>query len=433
MLRPMPLTRLSYWIPTWITVVSLLQSAATATTVDILNHYAEGNRVTLKVDVLDQNNIPVDGLQEPNFKVDTTDRQGNPITDRIPLRLIPRGDASPDPVYIAILLDMSGSMKHQDASGAVKLQVATQAIERFIEQIRLNRIPAQIALVPFGYGGDNSCSHLFTVNAQTIAKDAPFQPASNDALKTNLNQLAQVPVCASTNLKIPLEAATQHLRQEVQKQALDSQGQPPPRQMIILLSDGYDDSTPGDVAELKAAFQQAPPITVHTLGYGESLQDLRDRASCSVFIPDDTLTPQNLENYCQLSNADIREFLIDEAKLQELATATGGIYQLSQNPTEVSQSLTNFLATLRQYELVYAQPDADRATRHQTRVEVTDAARQIQAISEPQEVMMKNFAYKSLSFLERMLILGSSIALGFGGSYWFYQWSRQLKKQAERL
>lgn len=417
-------------------VFSLLPLPVIANTVTISRNKVHGNRVTLKIKVLDSENVPIQGLTRPNFQIKTTNRQGKLInSENIKFDLLPPERQSQlDPVYVAILLDMSGSMRREDAAKNQKLNGAVTAIEKFIDTAKNQNLSMQVALVPFGYRGGNYCHYLYEVDKNTIANNSPFFKVNDERLKNHLQQLSGIPVCASTNLYQPLEAAIQYLRnQYVQVVSKVDENIPKPRLAVILLSDGYDATKEEQFQSLKPILKQSPQVTVHTLGYGESLHQLRDRAICSEFIPNDYLSPQTVSKFCRLVDADIREFIIDEPRLKNIAASTGGIYKLSANADEVAKSLTDFLTTLREYEIVYLQPDANRATRHRTSVQVLSSFSGLQNISsQPIDVRMSNFTYRPLSLPERLRIMGLTIFLALVGIFTFMLWSHQLKRQAER-
>ncbi|MBE9007607.1 hypothetical protein IQ259_21715 [Fortiea sp. LEGE XX443] len=108
----------------------------------------EGNRVTLSVRVLDENNIPIDGLRVENFTVKTakvlsTDEQGTTTQPTFSsvnnLQLVkPDERAKSDLAYVVILLDMSGSMAQLDPTGVRKLDGAIVAIRNFIKWCCIN-------------------------------------------------------------------------------------------------------------------------------------------------------------------------------------------------------------------------------------------------------------------------------------------------------
>jgi von Willebrand factor type A domain len=419
-----------------IALFTCLPVPAIANTVDVSRYSTKGNLVTLRFRVLDGENVPIQGLTSQNFQIQTTNSQGksiNPATIKFNL-LPPERQLQPDPIYVAILLDMSGSMRREDTANNQKLSGAVAAIAKFIDTAKQQNIPMQIALVPFGYRGQNNCTYLYEVDRETIANTSPFLYVNHPAIANQLQQLSAIPVCASTNLYQPLEAARNHLRNQYNQVVSKIDENPvKPRLTVILLSDGYDATNQDKFDHLESTLQQTPQVTVHTLGYGESLGQLRDRADCSEFIPNHQLTPQKVSRFCRLPTANIREYIIDEPRLKSIASATRGMYKLSGNADQVAQTLTNFLTTLREYEITYRQPDADRATRHRTKVGVISSFPQLKNInSQLIDIRIGNFIYSPLSLTERTRILGFTIIVALVGIFTFMLWSKRLKQQAER-
>lgn len=420
-------------IPLLSLVTSLLPLPAIANSVEIYNHVSDRDRVTLKVKVNDKNNFPIEGLQKDNFTIKTKDRQGNSVTlkseDFIDFQV---PDAQkPDTTYMVILLDMSGSMKQKDSrNGTQKLAGATTAIKKFIDTAKQENLDIKIALVPFGYAGGMPCNHLYEVNQNNIAKDYPFLELNNEELNNKLSKYQNVNVCAATDIHQPLLAASQHLRTQFQKHLQEKPRSTSPRLVTILLSDGFDNKSDQETEALKKVLLQSPKINVHTLGYGESLKNLRDRAICNKNIPDAELTPQNVIANCRLGQGDIREFAIDEPKLEYIAQNTGGTYQISRDADAVAQNLIKLLKTLREYQITYQQPGATQAGTYKTTVEVSNTS-SVDNISTTKEIFLSNWVYNPLSLNERLIILGLTILLGACGIISWMNWSQKLKAQAE--
>ena len=180
---------------------------------------------------------------------------------------------------------------------------------------------------------------------------------------------------------------------------------------------------------------QYSQVTVHTMGYGESLSQLRDRANCYGYYPSDQyLTVDNILKFCRLKRQDIKEFVVDENRLTEIAQkTTGGIAKFPKDSQEVIDNLKTFLTTLRKYEITYQQPGADRASFHQTQVVVNSPTQGLNNLaSQPSDVRMDNFFYYSLSGWERLGILVLTIIVSLGGAFKFNSWSQELKKQVKK-
>ncbi|MFM7790328.1 MAG: hypothetical protein ACKO90_20055, partial [Microcystis panniformis] len=96
-----------------------------ANSVEILRAITDHDRVTLKVQVRDHRDLLVPGLQENNFTVLTTAANQTEFKYRLTppkITITPPDQVKPDPAYLVILLDMSGSMNNRDESQQVKLQ-----------------------------------------------------------------------------------------------------------------------------------------------------------------------------------------------------------------------------------------------------------------------------------------------------------------------
>lgn len=415
-------------------VTSLLPLPAIANSVEIYDYVSERDSVTLKVKVKDKNNFPIEGLPKDNFTLKTEDRKGNITTlnseDFIDFQV---PDAQKlDTTYMVILLDMSGSMRNPDfqGDGTKKLAGATTAIEQFLDRAKQENLDIQIALVPFGYDGSIPCNHLYEVKQNNIATDYPFLQLDDEQLNNQLSTYRNVNVCASTDIHQPLIAASQHLRAKFKEHIQKKSQQKSPRLVTILLSDGYDNKSNQETANLKEVLLESPQINVHTLGYGEPLKDLRDRAICNQNIPDKELTPQAVIANCRLNKGYINEFAIDEPKLEDIAQSTGGTYQISRNADAVAQNLIKVLKTLREYRISYQQPGGTQAGTYQTTVEVSNISSE-DDVSTTKEIFLNHWVYDSLPLIPRLRILSFLILLGTAGVLSWKFWSQKLKAQAE--
>jgi hypothetical protein len=390
--------------------------------------------VTLKVQVRDHRDLLVPGLQANNFTVLTRAANQTEFKYRLTppkITITPPDKVKPDPAYLVILLDMSGSMDNRDESQQVKLQGAIKGIQKFITTIETEKLPVEIALVPFGEG----CAHSYPVNQAVIQKYLEAYPYKTT--KTRLSELAHVDVCASTNLYQPLDEAVKFLTTSERFQQ-NSWGLPP-RLSVILFTDGFDADPDRNKEEqrfqsTRALLALSPHVTVHTMGYGESLTRLRARAQCAQELHSRPLTVDTLLTYCQLPlGEDIREFIVDRSRLTAIAKETGGIARFPRSAEEVSQGLREFLTALREYEISYPQPTADRLTIHQAKVIVNAPGHTSSwSISAPIEFQMPNYLYHSLSIWERLAIfLGTLVATVFGVRR-FNAWSHQLKEESRR-
>jgi hypothetical protein len=386
------------------------------------------------VEAIDDNNIPIQDLKAHEFQIKTTNADGEKITlNSSRINFISSQQSQPDPAYIVILLDMTGSMRQNDLAGKNKQESAINAIREVIHDLRVQNMPVQISVIPFGEGG-KFCEG-FKVNADEISRN--LVKVSDSELDRHLDALAAVNVCASTQIYEPLGEAVMYLGNTYFEHSSNQliRQNTPPRLGVILLSDGYDAYRSDETErfqDLMNILQQNPQVTVHTIGYGETLRQLRDRSNCN--LSNSQLTVDNVSRYCQLSGTDIREFIIDEKRLNQIAEATGGIYRLPGTAKEVVETLRTFLTTLREYEIIYQQPGSDRASQHQTTVTVVSSSRQVNLTSEVEQIRMSNFNYCPLPFSSRFSVLAGTLSLlGLPGFLLFLSWSKKLKSQAEEM
>ena len=400
-----------------VALLSLLPFPVMANTVNVQRYSTQGDEVNLRVSVRKNNGLPIEGLKQNQFKIET---EGEIIQPNFPQKL------TRDKAYVVILLDMSGSMKNSDSGTRTqsKLSGAIDAIEKFIDNASEEEdIDIKVSLVPFGYEGGANCNNLYPVNKSSIA-DNPFLDVSSSQLSSNLRSLKEVQVCAKTDLYKPLIAAKDYLQNQVEN---TPGNQVKPKLVTILLSDGYDNSDKSRIRELVKELKSGKtPVQINTLGYGESLRELRDRAQCNPPVANSELTVENVSESCYLNKpGDIYQFIIDEYQLKKVADSTGGIYKLSANSTEVAKSLTDFLKNLREYKLVYKQPGAEPGSQHKISVQVTNPS------IESKTTKIEFPVFQKLLLPERLGIFAATTVVGFMGINSFKKWSRQLKQQAD--
>ncbi|MFN7657923.1 MAG: VWA domain-containing protein, partial [Dolichospermum sp.] len=117
-----------------------------------------------------------------------------------------------------------------------------------------------------------------------------------------------------------------------------------------------------DFAALTKLLKRHENITVHTLGYG--------------------LTPEQLGVKYKLGRPATRADLnkgkvpeaefVDQKRLGEIAKLTGGIAEFSGNAERIADNLQLFLnALLGEYEITFTQPEAERGSKHQVQVKVS--------------------------------------------------------------
>ncbi|MFB8796644.1 MAG: vWA domain-containing protein [Microcoleus sp.] len=320
-------------------LMALWSQPVLASSVEIVRWSTQCDNVKLRVKAVDDSNVPIQGLKAKDFQFKTTNAQGQQITLKpSQINFIPSQQSQPDPAYLVMLLDMSGSMKNQDLAGKKKQEEAVKAVREVIRDIRAEKMPVQIALIPFGEAG-KYCKQGFKVDADEISRR--LVKVTDNQLDEQLNTLAAIEVCAATIIYEPLAETVKFLGESnFPSPTKDMMGQPlPPRFAVILLSDGYDVSRSNEkerFQNLIEVLHQYPQVTVHAMGYGEKLRQLRDRSNCS--LSDSQLTVDNISAVCRLPGKDINEFIVDESRLNEIAQATGGIYRL---PGKCSGSCRN--------------------------------------------------------------------------------------------
>ncbi|MFN6460761.1 MAG: vWA domain-containing protein [Nostoc sp. DedVER02] len=415
--------------------------------VEVTPTLPEGNLVTLSVRVLDENNIPVDGLNVEDFKVKTAkvssleeqDKTAQPTFSAVNnLQLLkPDEQAKSDLAYVVILLDMSDSMREQDSSGVRKLDGAIAAIRNFITLARNSKLDLKIAIVPFGENKQKlRCN--YEVNSTEI--DKKLLDVKDSVLNILVDQFAAAELCSATNLYDPLEQVVKYLGKP---NRFTSNSERPPRISAILFSDGFDTASrnsnnPTSEAQrfaiLKNTLKTSSGVTVHTLGYGERLSKLRSRVSCSQQVSDGENLVSDLLKYCKVANGKLEPLIVDEPRLKEIASVTGGISQFPENADEAAKSLETFFKTFREYQIQYSQPTADAADQYQVIVRVISQPRGINSVAEPQKIRFSNFIFYQLPLIPHRLIIFLISLLGMGTTVWlFYNWSQRLKAEYERF
>ncbi|WP_242048528.1 MULTISPECIES: VWA domain-containing protein [Nostocaceae] len=383
------------------------------------NPKVKDDQVTVRIKVKTQEDRPVMGLQDTDFKliVDSKEVLFKTQDWKSPTESVP-----PD-AWIIVLLDMSGSMDKPDSKGDKKIVGSINAIRQFTKISSERGGNTQIAIVPFGKPGVK-CQG-FPVNQETLDK---FLLASDFKLRNHLDYLSNLTPCASTDLYEPITKAVRFLSntQDTRFYLPPDSLQPQPRLSIILLSDGYHNAAneEQDFQTLRTLLKKNSNITVHTLGYG--------------------LTPEELGKKYQLgksaTRADIgkgakkvpEEEFVDQKRLAEIAKLTGGIAEFSGDAEAIAQNLQLFLnALLGEYEITYTEPNADRGSQHSVQVAVSSQGGK-PVKSAPKSYRIGVFG-RSLPLSTRLIMLGSILGMiGIGGALPFYYWGQYLKQEALR-
>ncbi|MDY6802799.1 MAG: vWA domain-containing protein [Cyanobacteriota bacterium] len=308
------------------------------------------------------------------------------------------------PAWVIVLLDFSGSMRRCEelgswdeikfqCDGKSKLEGAIEAIQKFNEDVARRSKKTQIAIVPFSESGGR-CVTGKKVNRTTLDE---FKPAGSDEIEKTLDELRETApkdICGATNIYDPLIAAVRFLGDENEprfnppepdSQEKTESKEPEPRLSIILLSDGYH-SIYGKYGEREAKMEQGhfgdlileleknSHVTVNTIGYGKTSQELKQEYG----LKDEP----NMENLYLLKDLpvgdvtnheglkQISQEFVDRKSLTRIAEITRGIHEFSANANDVANALTDFLsAMLNEYEITYVQPtNFDRGSAHNVQV-----------------------------------------------------------------
>jgi len=421
--------------------------------VEVARVITDGDRVKMRVKVFNEEGGFNPNLQPADFSVKTTNELGMSRTIQPTVILPSAPNAKTTPADVVIMLDMSGSMRYPDSSPGtrrIKFEGAINAINEFIDAVnREPNLTVRIGLAPFAAGGNE-----FRVTNKSL--EANFFDSNNPELKKKVEQLAGQTIDGSTNLYQPLETTVNYLRSQLPansspSNALDNSQS---RQLVvILLSDGYHNADRGTEANqfeklryiLKPSDSQIPRVVVHTLGYGESLKEIYQTSRCNLQLTEEQLTQDQIViqeniidkiiNNCQRSDnyatsldesgVRIDQFIVDQPRLRQIANLTGGIHQFPDNAEEVAESLIKFLGTLREYQLEYNQPGADRATKHQAQVLVKVNELASQAV----DYRICNIGCPPLKPMERTwLALAALTMFGLMGVFPFMKWSQRLSQ-----
>lgn len=381
------------------------------------NPTVNDDRVTVRIKVKGAQERPVMGLEDTDFnlKVDGDEVNFNSQDWKSP------EESTPPPVWIVVLLDMSGSMESK-SQNTRKLDGAINAIRQLIKVSSQRGKNTQIAIVPFGEPGP-SCSNGYPINQKSLDN---FFAARDAKLNNYLDNLQAETPCASTNLYEPLKKTIRFLgnTENTNFYPPEDSGKTQPRLSVILVSDGYHNK--GNEAQefqrLTTLLKRNNNIIIHTLGYG--------------------LTPKQLGEKYKLgrtvTRADIGEGsgkvppeeFVDKQRLAQIAKLTGGIAEFSGDAEAIAENLQLFLnSLLGEYEITYTHPNAERGSKHQVQVVVNSQG------DEPVESSPKGYTIpvfgRSLPLAVRIAMLGILSALILlGGVLPFYLWGKRLKQEA---
>ncbi|WP_205127194.1 MULTISPECIES: vWA domain-containing protein [Okeania] len=424
-------------------------SFAQVKNVEIIEAIPERNesKVTLRIKAYDQNNKPVRDLQKENFNLTVCPPKTEPKTGECqtlnPIDInwkIPLPEELP-PAWVIVLLDFSGSMKQLDSSGEkTKLEGAIAAIRKFNQDLADKGENTKISIVPFGKGGKNCPG-----NQVTKKELDNFVLAGNKKVEQSLKKIeSQLDnLCAATDIYEPLRQAVQFFgnSEDTRFNPRPNSNLSQPRRSIILLSDGYHsiygnrENEPEleaqDFEKLVFMLKSYPNITVHTLGYGLTPQQLQQKYDLEELptIRDISVRGgKKSNNYSELTELAAEEF-VDQKRLQQIAGVTNGIAEFSGNAEDISSSLTEFLEALfDEYQINYIQPiNADRGSLHNVQVSLN--LPNISVDSEQQPYVFP-WVSRSLPFLTRFIIFLFTLAVLLGGGVIpFLLWAKSIKRE----
>ncbi|NEO58735.1 MAG: VWA domain-containing protein [Okeania sp. SIO3B5] len=424
-------------------------SLAQVKNVEIIEAIPERNegKVTLRLKAYDQNNKPVRDLQKENFNLTVCPPKTEPKTRECktlnPIDInwkIPLPEELP-PAWVIVLLDFSGSMKQLDSSGEkTKLEGAIAAIRKFNQDLVDKGENTRISIVPFGKGGENCPG-----NKVTKKELDNFVLTGNRKVEKSLKKLeSQLDnLCAATDIYEPLRQAVQFFgnSEDTRFNPRPNSNLSQPRRSIILLSDGYHsiygnrENEPEleaqDFEKLVFMLKSYPNITVHTLGYGLTPQQLQQKYDLEEppTIRDISVRGGKKSNNSEELTELAAEEFVDQKRLQQIAKVTNGIAEFSGNAEDISSSLTEFLEALfDEYQINYIQPiNADRGSLHNVQVSLN--LPDISVDSEQQPYVFP-WISRSLPFLTRFIIFLFTLAVLLGGGVIpFLLWAKSIKRE----
>ena len=382
------------------------------------NPSVQDDSVKLRIKVTDTNDRPATELQRTDFSLIVDGSKPVKLSDKDYWKS--SQETVPPPTWIVVLLDYSGSMQKLDSRGTTKLEGAVKAIKQFTTAIAQRGSNTQVAIVPFGDPGSNCPGN--PVNKENLDK---FFPASDFKLINYLDFLAAQSPCASTNLYEPLTKAIRFLgnQEDTRFYVPKDSEQPEPKLAVVLLSDGFHNkpNEQQDFEKLISLLKDNKRITVHTLGYGLTAQQLGRKYSLG-----HPATRKDVGTGSDKVPKVPEEEFVDQKRLAEIAKVTGGIAEFSPDAEAVTDKLKVFLdALLGEYEITYTQPNAERGSKHQISIKVQSVT------SESKPYTITVFG-RSLPLSTRLLMLSIVLlTMVGGGAVPFWLWAKHLKREAQ--
>jgi len=386
--------------------------------VDIIDSpKVKDDQITVRIKVKNKEGSPMMGLQDTDFKLIVDQKEAEFKTQNWKSA----EETVPPPVWIIVLLDFSGSMNEPDSKGGKKILGAINAIRQLTKVSSERGNNTQISIVPFGEPSVY-CQQGYPVNKNTLDK---FFLAQDVKLQYNLDYMASLTPCASTNLYEPLRQAVKFLSnsQDPRFYLPPNSDQPKPRLSIILLSDGYHNAAneEQDFQDLSNLLKRNSNITIHTLGYGLTSEQLGEKYHLG--------RAATRADIGQGANKVPEEEFVDQKRLAEIANLTGGMTEFSGDASSIAENLQLFMNDLLgEYEITYTEPNPERGSQHHVQVEVTVRG-STPVRSASSDYTIRAFG-RSLPLQVRLIMLIFIAVLGIGGVVPFYFWGKHLKEEA---
>jgi VWFA-related protein len=384
-------TTTASWIPKLscallLTICSAMPCWATSAEI-VGNPSVNGDKVTIRIKVKQKDGKPVMDLSEDSFNLLV---DGKPVTFKSKDWKSAR-EATPPPVWVVFLLDYSGSMKGKDTKGTTKIVGAINAIRQFNEAAAKRSSTTKVSIVPFGEGATD-CNRPVTPT-----EIGDFLPANDAKLGNELDNLQSGNPCASTNIYDPVTETVKFLTNPPKESSLQpvDGSEVQPRLVVVLLSDGYHNKPKeeADFERLMNFLRRQDSVSIHTLGYGLTQEELGRKYGLG--------RRARRSDVGEKKKVPEAEF-VDQDKLTQIANTTGGIAEFSPDAKTVSEKLDVFLSSiLGEYEISYTEPNPERGSKHDIKVEVKTATEVVN--SEPKNYLISVFG-RPVSWQKRLFM-----------------------------
>jgi hypothetical protein len=166
--------------------------------------------------------------------------------------------------------------------------------------------------------------------------------------------------------------------------------------------------------------EAVPKITIHTLGYGLTLEELGEKWGLS--------RPATIEDViCPYGNESRAKDFVDQKRLAEIAKLGRGISGFSANGAEIAQQLEESVrAILGEYELVFVQPDGEPGKLYNVKVRLNFKSDSVESSVYP--IRLDPWDKPLPTYI---LIGGTVVAIvgSIGGYKKYRDWSNKLKEE----